>query len=45
MDVYDEYATFVTDYLNEKERYVGYLASLCAGLESAVYGYFRYIIC
>ena len=32
MDVYDEYAT-VTDYLNEKERYVGYLASLCAGLE------------
>ncbi len=24
---------FVTDYLNEKERYVGYLASLCAGLE------------
>ena len=33
MDVYDEYATFVTDYLNEKERYVGYLASLCAGLE------------
>ena len=23
----------MTDYLNEKERYVGYLASLCAGLE------------
>ena len=24
---------FVTDYLHEKEGYVGYLASLCAGLE------------
>ncbi|MEJ7422802.1 MFS transporter, partial [Staphylococcus haemolyticus] len=24
---------FVTDYLKEKEGYVGYLASLCAGLE------------
>lgn len=24
---------FVIDYLNEKERYVGYLVSLCVGLE------------
>ena len=24
---------FVTDYLHEKEGHVGYLASLCAGLE------------
>lgn len=33
MDVYDEYALFVTDYLKENEQHVGYLASLCAGLE------------
>ena len=33
MDVHNEYALFVTDYLKEQEGYVGTLASLCAGLE------------
>ena len=33
MDVHDEYAVIRQNYLRERDSYVGYLASLCAGLE------------